>query len=543
MAKTGMCLEIKVKCESCGNPLPVNALAAQILCTSCNQPRTLDPDAWSAILEDALKSAPQLDLGEGQNVGIMASAAGSVDLMYGHQNPRCQKCKTDVPTEDLEGLAARGFGFCTKCGARLSFRHPPEGITPLVPPGAVLACEDVDQIAGPAGDLRAKEAVKPVNFPCPSCGASLPVDGSSRGVTCKFCNNDSFLPDALWQRFHPVKTVGRWWIWFDAADRPFEWDGFKDLIADGQGNLYCIGEPGGASDNVLFSLDPQLKVRWVRKDLTFDSFSHDVHLALAPTGHLLVGDKSKRALLVISGADGSTVGKVGGTAQSGTPGFLEFEGADGLAVDTDGTIIVLRKNCFRRFGPDGREVEPWPGVRPPRPAPEDRYTSVEELRNQPVHFRTEYTEMTMGWDGCLYLESSQTVAKLDRQGRVVYKAALQINQIEGHPRAPTNGWLNVLGKLSSDELKPLGLEEAYVLLIVSPDGRQQRRFLLDQGMGGPLGGQDHLAVTPEGFVWLFDSYGEARLIGPDGVPRFVTDKAHADDEERRQKRQQRPDEW
>jgi hypothetical protein len=536
MAKIGMCLEITVKCEACGDPLPVNALAAEILCTSCHQPRKLDPDAWKAILEDAFKSAPQMDPGSSQQVNLMASAAGAVDLMYGQQAPHCQACKTDVPEEDLEGLATRGFGFCTKCGTRLSFRRVPEGVSPLVPSSAILACEDADQIAGPAGNFEAKEAVKPVNFSCPSCGAVLPVDGSSRGVTCKSCSNDSFLPDALWQRFHPVTTVSRWWICYDAAERPFEWDSFRDVVVDGQGNLYCLGACGDSSDPCPFSLDPQLKLRWLRKDITVDS---EAQLSMTPTGHLLVGDKHKRALLVLSCADGATVGKVGGTGHPNTPGLLDFEDADAFAIDTDGTIILLARNCLRRFTPDGREVEPWPGVRPPRPT--DDYVQIEALRNQPVYVYTGSTQVSIGWDGCTYLEGSAWVAKLDRQGRIIYKVKLQLDGVCGRPKAPTNGWLNVLGRLSSDELKPLGLERAHALLIVSPDGRQQRRFLLDQGMGGPLGDEDHIAITPEGFVWLLDHGGKARLIGPDGGPRFVSEKSREEDEERVQERQKRPD--
>ncbi|MBI5480080.1 MAG: hypothetical protein HY906_14530 [Deltaproteobacteria bacterium] len=538
MAKIPMMVEIQGKCGACGNPLAVNALVPQLLCPSCNQMRPLSPEGWKLLLEDALKEAPQLDVGEGRSTTLLSHG---FTIKYGRIDPYCVGCKTDVPEEDLEGLAARGFGFCTKCGARLSFRHAPEGVSPQVPPSAILACEDLDQVAGPEGNLEAKEAAKPVNFPCPSCGASLPVDGSSRGVTCKFCNNDSFLPDALWQRFHPVKTVARWWICYDAADRPFEWDSFRDVVVDGQGNLYCLAEPGSFSDCVPFSLDPQLKLRWLRKDLKLDDEST---LALTPTGHLIVGDKRKRSLLVLSCAEGSTVGKVGGTAQPGAPGFLEFEGADAFAVDTDGTIIVLANNCFRRFTPDGREVEPWPGVRPPR-AGED-YTDIENLRNQPVHPYTSGMQVSIGWDGYTYLEYCEKVAKLDRQGRVIYETPVQLYSVYGRPRAPTNGWLNVLGRLLSDELKPLGLDEAYALVIVSPDGRQQRRFLLDQGMGGPLGDEDRVAVTPEGFIWLLGDGAKARLIGPDGVSRFVSAKSVEEDAERRQKRQKRqkrPDEW
>ncbi len=52
-------------------------------------------------------------------------------------------------------------------------------------------------------------STRPVRFPCPSCDASLSVDGSSRTVECSYCHTSAYLPDDLWRRLHPVRTARR----------------------------------------------------------------------------------------------------------------------------------------------------------------------------------------------------------------------------------------------------------------------------------------------------------------------------------------------
>ncbi|HEY3352394.1 MAG TPA: hypothetical protein VGQ83_04030 [Polyangia bacterium] len=407
MPHTGIALEIKATCSACNGALAVNGLFKQVLCPACHASRDLDAAAWEVVLEDVLKEAPLLAPDEGRTSQIMASAAGAFDLKYGHQNPRCQGCKTPLPVEELPAFAARGFAFCTGCGARVAVRPAPADVTPLVPAGAILVGEEAAQVGGGpagAGGLAPAPASQPINFACPSCAASLPVDGTSRSVTCRYCGNHAYLPDPVWLRLHPVKGASRWYVWMDVAERPFEWSDVDDVVADGFGNLYVVGEPGDCcSSSRVFSLDPQLRLRWVRQDLECND---DTRLALTPTGHLLVANPQKRPLLALSCVDGATAGKVGGT---GAPGVLDYEAAKSFAVDTDGTILVVGHDCLRRFAADGREVEPWPGARPAR--------------------------------------------------------------------------------------------------------------------------------------WLLRYGGRARLIGADGVPRFVTQKSREEDEERRVERQKRPDEW
>lgn len=535
MLHTSVGVEVKVKCAACGHPVPVNALVAQVMCPSCERKCPITPEDWMRMLDEALNVIPHLEPGEQRSSNLENGAT----VLSARENPRCQGCKAELPAETLAAMTGKGFGLCPACGKRMSCRRAAADVAPAVPGSAVLTGEAEDQLPGPPGNLDALQAVKPVNFPCPSCNATLPVDGSSRIVTCKFCGIDSFLPDVLWQRFHPVRVSDRWYISYSLGERPFEWGNLYDLVVDSQGNLYGLGTLARSLQELhVFSLGPGLELRWVRRDTILNRGSL---LSIGPDGRLFLGDPDKRQLLVLSCADGSTVGQVGGEAK---PGILNFKNALRFAVDTDGTIIVLTEKFFRRFAPDGREVEPWPGVPPGQTSPELCYVGV--LDPQPVNFRADYCDqIAIGWDGSIYLMSDNPVVgrvtKLDRSGKIVYQTQylmdLQVMGVTGRAWAAASGWLSVLGMPGNRKVpQPVDAEPGLVLVVVSPDGRRQRTSLKDRAMGGPLGSEDHLAVTPEGVIWLLGHDGLARKIGPDGETLLVSRLSREQDENVRKKR-------
>jgi predicted RNA-binding Zn-ribbon protein involved in translation (DUF1610 family) len=531
MLRTAVGVEVKVKCNACGNPVPVNALVAQVLCPKCERMCPIIPGEWTGLLNTALNVIPHLEPGDERRTPKLGSGP---TVLAVRENPRCQGCKAELPAETFGAMVERGFGLCPACGKRMSCRRAGADVAPTVPARAILLGEDEDQLAGPPGNLDARQAVKPINFPCPSCGATLPVDGLSRVVTCRFCSNDSFLPDALWQTFHPVRVSDRWYISYSLGERPFEWTQLREMVVDAQGNLYCIGTLAWElRDFHVFSLGSGLELRWVRRDFVLDG---GTRLAIGPDGRLFLGDPGKHPLLVLSCADGATVGQVGGAAQSGSPGGLDYADAKTFAVDTDGTILVLAGKSLRRFTPDGREIEPWPGVPPERRSPEVR--SVGELFPQPVHFDAEYCDqIAIGWDGFIYLTRDEKVTKLDHGGKIVHQTAVRMMSVQRRWGAAANGWLYVFGDARDPRVAwPSDSETVPTVMVVSPDGREQRRCLLDQASGGPLGSEDHLAVTPEGVVWLLGYNGLARRIGPDGTPQLVSGPSRERDEQERRKR-------
>ena len=479
------------------------------------------------MLDEALNIIPHLEPGEQRS----SQLGNGATVLSVRESPRCCDCRAELPAETLAAMAEKGSGLCPSCGKRMSCRRAAADVAPVVPGSAVLTGEAEDQLPGPPGSLDVPQAVKPVNFPCPSCNATLPVDGSSRIVACKFCGIDSFLPDVLWHKFHPVRVSDRWYISYSLGERPFEWRTLLDVVVDAQGNFYCISSLASAFGVYnVFSLGSELQLRWLRRDLVLSIHGQ---LAVGPDDLLYLGDPDRRQLLVLSCADGSTVGQVGEEAK---PGILSYKNARRFAVDTDGTIIVLSEKFLRRFTPDGREVEPWPGVPPGQTSPELGYVGA--LDPQPVNFRADSCDqVVIGWDGFIYLTSDTRVTKLDRRGNIVYQTKAWLLEVKNRSWAAASGWLYILGEPGDPKVpKPADAEDAIVLVVFSPDGRRQHTSLKDQGMGGPLGGERHLAVTPEGVIWLFDGNGQARKIGPDGETLLVSRPSREQDDNVRRKR-------
>jgi hypothetical protein len=503
----GLALEIRGQCGSCGNPLPFNALCEQVVCPRCHTPRVLGAEAWRSLLEDALRDAPQLQPREGRSSTIFTGDLGQVELTAGRAEPRCPACKTEMPLDDLDALAARGWAICVGCGRRHTLRRPQPAFEGLLPPGALVAFEDEDQLAG-RGDGISQAATAPVVFACPQCQASLPLDGSGRMVTCGYCHANVYLPDELWQRLHPAHAATRWYVCFDPARVLFAWEDVYEAVIDRQGNVYCAGEPA-VGDTAVWSLDPERRTRW-RTAVELDD---DSRLALTPNGHLLVGNPTKHALLVLGCADGAEVGKVGGAAAPGGPPALDFAGAASLTCDADGTILVFTHDELRRFAADGRRIEVWPNAR----AREEDAPSLEDIRERPVQLRTDGVRATSGYDGFTYLWEGQSLVKLSRWGQIVWRTKLPFDA-KPRPCADARGWVFVLGETG--------------LARVAPDGRVFPH-LGPQSQGGPLGDEDRLALAPDATLWLFGGGGRLRLLGPDGAVRYRSPRSEEADEERR----------
>lgn len=223
---------LRAPCPKCGNPVPINALIPSAICPECQHEVNLYRAFWKDILDWTTRKATGAP---GAYTTILDSGATlTVDLAP----LRCSSCEADLSlTEEL--LTQGPAWIPCACGALTAIRPVRRDFEPRI---SVLFThiigEDAKQIAagvpGPA-----PEAVEPVLFPCPRCGASLEVDGSSRTVKCGYCSASAYLPDDLWRRLHPVKTIERWHLLIDEervaehreAEGTHKWVGALGLLA------------------------------------------------------------------------------------------------------------------------------------------------------------------------------------------------------------------------------------------------------------------------------------------------------------------------
>lgn len=198
----GIPLQVTVTCPSCHQPTHVQGLSEVSVCGSCQHSIALSDEQWLEWFgAGEVMEALQFDEGEGRSVTSIGGEMKSSHA-YGHRMPRCQSCKTDVPTDQFSAMAAVGGWDCS-CGKRIQVRHATPLAQKIMPSARWLVHEG--QVG--ADGAEPQSASEPILFACMSCGGSLTVDGTARMITCQFCQGSNYLPDGLWLRLHPKQTV------------------------------------------------------------------------------------------------------------------------------------------------------------------------------------------------------------------------------------------------------------------------------------------------------------------------------------------------
>ena len=544
-----ICLEIKTECKHCGSTIELNAFVNKVLCHTCQKMNEFPYGFWKkSIIESALDDYPDLHEGEGQNQTVMTGEY-TFHTMYGLQKPRCGKCKTYLNPAKFDEYAKSGEAVCEKCKNEISVRTLPQNLQNDFGNVKYLVGEDRDMFAEGRGTIKTPEAVKPILFTCPSCGGNLKIDGSDRVVTCNYCNQDIYLPDDLWFRMHPVKVVQRWYIVLDekkVEEKPIEWYYISDVVSDKDGNLYFAT----ADDDehfMLWSMGADFKARWKVPGLEYSN--EDTRLAVSGDGKLYMWDKNKHSLLIFSTKNGSTIKKIDGrqaTAEEPVP--FNLKDADSLTIDKDGTLLVLKNKYILRFSADCKRIATWGGTEEKAPEPkkgffaglfggsepekpeekDDRYPpDVVEMKNRPDRVDTEYTLVTLGWDGYIYFmestsSSDASVAKYDRNGKKLWNSIIPLHYKESKHCIDKNGFVYVLGKK----------DNKYYLVKLDPNTMKWETILNDITEGGKLYEVEKLAVTPDGSrFYCFEYYNRMRVFDSGMNMIYISEQSKKDDEE------------
>ncbi len=580
-------LELRTRCQGCGQNLPINACTEKVVCHACQREIVLDADVWAAVFEEPIDD-------KGGSDTVLADA-GDIDITvtYAAAVAGCPKCKAPLPDE-ASAFAMRGWTVCPACGNKLSIRTAPPVLVDL---GAtVLIGEDLNT-PEPAA------AAPIVMTACLGCKEPLRLDGARRLAPCATCGAVNYLTIDLWQHFHPVKPAVRWFACVtremtavqpavqpppsampmaagfgamvaaalapqaqvqqqapremmqifssgsssnddsddddddDDGDKK-KWSSLENCVIDANNLFYCGGEVGYS--DAVWCMGEDLKPRWVRRDLEMS----DIRVALdVQHGRLLAWSSGKHSAMLLNAADGSTIGAVGGREPVKTAGHqLDLEHCKYLLGDLDGTWVGLFENRLARFDPHGAGIAMWPphgGLFGPKPEKLEslyvnqderkRYLRQEEdvaIENVGNHPRTldDYCHLGFGWDGRLYAEYNQWVAAFDRTGKRIYKLKLPVDDVDGSQLgADAQGNLYARCTLSGDP-------SARVLVRVAPDGSRADIICQDRLAGGAIGKEDEIVVARDGTVFLID-YGMCmRKFAPDGRMLWQSPASKSDDE-------------
>jgi Zn finger protein HypA/HybF involved in hydrogenase expression len=540
------CFEIKSTCKSCGNPISINAFENEIYCESCNNKNVISPGNWKSIVADNIKEAKNFKEGEGQNSKTFTGDF-EFSLLFGKQKARCAKCKTTIPEEVYESLKENDY-VCAKCSNNISVRKPDEFILKLIPSARFIVGEDVNQFNTGIKGVKKPDDIKPVLFNCPSCAANLEVDGSARMITCKSCSSKIYLPDDLWHELHPVKTVSRWYVLTDGAktnENVFpEWYYLSDVASDNEGNIYMAGADDDEEQFMLWSLSPQLKVRWMRNDFKYE---HEyTGITVTKNNKVLLWNKNKRSLKIFSCKDGSDLpGIKGEDATSQNPYPFNLKDCTSLISDSDNTLLAIINNTFIRFYDDGSRAPVWKIVSQKSEKPgffsqlfgggntEVKFSSddwapcAKEIGSTPKRVEGDFTTMNLGCDDYVYLldtsSSDGVIIKYSREGELIWKKYIPLSEKKCKPFTDKNGYVYILGQDKDNNTK---------LIRFAPDGEAFQILLNDVLEGGTLSSEDLLALAPDGTIYTFRYYNVIKVFAPDLSVGFASERSKEEDKEK-----------
>lgn len=505
-----LAIELKTTCDTCDLPMPVNTLAPEVSCASCGRPTTVGTVVWTALFRMPLYDGPRMLASETRK-----STAGKLQATYARISPQCWGCQKEIPLESVQEVTGQAFLPCDRCGKCTWVRAVPTDLAAVLPGITHLIGEDPEPLS--SGPAPAPELAV---FPCPQCGSPLPFDGATRALTCRYCGAHAHVPDDFVYRGRS-RIAKRWFLCFDpsvpdAAPLPravaaglFDWEGPAQGVVDTEGNVYCACIQvhwfltGGSRvderrDFVLWSVDPALNVRWVRRDLRYE-MGEDLRVSFSPPGELLITDRRCTSHLRLSCADGSTVAEIGGPKPATLEGLALYED---LTCDRDGSVLMLKEGRLLRLDPSGKEIPTWL-----KGASGEEGNRLLELQDYPVQLDTSATQIHVAFDGSVYL-CNHDLIRYESDGRKSYCVDLPLFP---EPKFSTlggdgRGFAYIMGE--------------DVVLRFSPSGASET--VLKRERGGLPQKEMNLAVAPEGSFWLFGAEGLAWKFAPDGAVLFAS---------------------
>lgn len=192
-------LRLSVKCNHCATAVPLNGPTQLAHCDNClkDSPLTQVPEELALAAE-----------------GYKQLGSSYSSSLYSNPDPECSKCDTAVPiAQYLNFVGATATIPCPSCGTGCPTYPAPAWLKERLP-GALQIFGGDPQTAKEEGGLVVDMPVltaQPVVMTCPSCTGALTITAENERTTnCPYCQISVFLPDELWKRMHPARTMQRW---------------------------------------------------------------------------------------------------------------------------------------------------------------------------------------------------------------------------------------------------------------------------------------------------------------------------------------------
>lgn len=202
MIKTSI-FKIQVTCPGCGIRHAVSGITDTENCHQCGKTISI-----SGVLNNRMFGVVN------RENYLNAYLAGNIEqiggndaykLEYTSQEPYCEQCYTQLEHSALLDAINNGKPYkCSSCNHIMPVR-PADAAVKEFHPKAIGVINDAYGID--AGSKAADKEIMLV-FKCMTCGSGLELtEKTARTTKCSYCDNDNYLPDAIWSKLHPNKEV------------------------------------------------------------------------------------------------------------------------------------------------------------------------------------------------------------------------------------------------------------------------------------------------------------------------------------------------
>ncbi len=189
-----------VQCEHCSAPVPINGPVQQAHCRNCQR------DFPIARLHEELALASE---------GMQLLGSPYKVRWSSSPEPECRKCEQVVPISPLAPRDRSGAPpiVCPACSTNLPSYPAPDWLRAKLPAIVHVFGGDPENTATGLALAPEPASIGPVAMACPQCSGGLSITAADdRLVVCHYCNASVYLPDALWRRLHPAKTMLAWTV-------------------------------------------------------------------------------------------------------------------------------------------------------------------------------------------------------------------------------------------------------------------------------------------------------------------------------------------
>lgn len=214
MIKTSV-FKIQIVCPGCNNYHAVSGIVDTDVCRNCGKHLNVK----GVLIDNMFGFMDREKYINGYLSGGIEQMGGSgaYKLEYSSMPPYCEECFAVIPEDAIAAAVESGNPFtCIACGHKMPVRKADNALKEFHP----KAIGVLNDSSGSDSGRAEKDKDSLLVYKCSTCGAALELsDDTKRTIQCRYCDNENYLPDAIWTKLHPNREVQPLFVVMDLNEK------------------------------------------------------------------------------------------------------------------------------------------------------------------------------------------------------------------------------------------------------------------------------------------------------------------------------------